>query len=181
MMKNQPWKINKDNGSDKYECLQGSINDEKLQILTDRGYKVVNWSFDSEDSLGATANQSKASYDKLAKEFPKPQISLNHEPVQTTADDVAPYAINLLQNAGYKLISLPECLGFGTSTESFYQSVGKPSTRDVSELITYLFLWDFSIDLTICWILATFFSLQTNPELMELCRYTKVLVWFSFW
>ncbi len=40
---------------------------------------------------------------------------------------VLPYVIDRLQAAGYRLVTLAECLG-----EAPYQSVGSPGTPDVS-------------------------------------------------
>jgi hypothetical protein len=56
-------------------------------------------------------------------------ISLNRRSqlsAERTAYEVIPYAIEKLQNAGYQLVTLAECLG-----EQPYQSVGAPSARDV--------------------------------------------------
>lgn len=46
---------------------------------------------------------------------------------ETTAHQVLPYAIQKLQAAGYRLVSLSECTGLPA-----YQSVGSPGVRDVS-------------------------------------------------
>ncbi|OAV95795.1 hypothetical protein PTTG_02997 [Puccinia triticina 1-1 BBBD Race 1] len=110
----------------------GAYNDQSLEILRKRGYIVANWSFDSEDAVGATPEQSMESYKQLAKIFPASQITLNHETYQTTAKRVTPYAVPLLQKAGYKLVHVSECLGTGTNMADLYQWVGKPSARDSS-------------------------------------------------
>ncbi|MBW0472072.1 hypothetical protein O181_011787 [Austropuccinia psidii MF-1] len=110
----------------------GSIADHNIRILKSRGYKIINWSFDSEDSIGATPQKSKSYYDQVAKAYPEPQIALNHETYETTASQVIPYAIAVLQKSGYRLVSLTECLGLGNKTEDLYQAVGKPSQRDNS-------------------------------------------------
>ena len=47
----------------------------------------------------------------------------------TSSTQVLPHAIDVLQKAGYKLVTLAECLG-----EQPYQHVGSPSPRDVSSL-----------------------------------------------
>ncbi|GAA5881625.1 hypothetical protein JCM16303_005515 [Sporobolomyces ruberrimus] len=105
----------------------GSYDSESLQVLRDRGYTVVNWSFDSGDSAGKSPSSTISSYKKLAQSYPKPQISLNHETYKGTAEKVVPSVVPMLVNKGYKLVTVAECLGV-----SPYQSIGKPSKRDSS-------------------------------------------------
>ncbi|KAI9607430.1 hypothetical protein H4Q26_005952 [Puccinia striiformis f. sp. tritici PST-130] len=87
----------------------GSYDQKSLGILKERGYVVANWTFDSGDA-----------------------ITLNHETYQTTAEKVIPYAVPLLQKAGYRLVHMSECLGTGTNINDLYQWIGKPSERDAS-------------------------------------------------
>lgn len=111
----------------------GSYNEQNLQVLLKRGYKVINWSFDSGDSSGVSAEDTKKAYKTLSEQNPiTPQISLNHETHSSTAFDVTPYAVNVLQKVGYRLVSVSECLGLGTSLSDYYQYVGKPTERDDS-------------------------------------------------
>lgn len=110
----------------------GKINDNNLRILKERGYKVINWSFASRDADGASPSESKNSYDQVAKQYPSPQIALNHETHESTVTDVTPHAISVLQKAGYKLVNVAECLGLQSTSDQFYQSVGQPGTRDSS-------------------------------------------------
>ncbi|GAA5824782.1 hypothetical protein JCM5353_004442 [Sporobolomyces roseus] len=105
----------------------GSYSSEALKVLKNRGYTVVNWSFDSGDSSGKSPSSSIASYKKLAQSYPKPQLSLNHETYKGTAEKVMPQVVPMLINKGYELVTVAECLGV-----SPYQSVGKPSKRDSS-------------------------------------------------
>ncbi|KAH9821208.1 hypothetical protein DFH28DRAFT_923625 [Melampsora americana] len=112
-------------------ALKRSINESNLRILRERGYKVINWSFDSRDADGVSPSESKSSYDQLAKQYPSPQIALNHETHESTVTDVTPHAISVLQKAGYKLVNVAECLGLQSTSEEFYQSVGQPEERDV--------------------------------------------------
>ncbi|KAF9036841.1 chitin deacetylase [Panaeolus papilionaceus] len=90
-----------------------------------RGQALVNWDFDSQDSLGASAQTSKNLYNTLANNHPNTILALNHETIETTAHQVVAYAIQRLQSAGYRLVTVAECLG-----KSPYQSVGQPSPRD---------------------------------------------------
>ena len=57
----------------------GSYNDLVRKVAYARGQKLVIWDFDSGDSTGATAAQSNAAYDKVAKKHPSTVLALNHE------------------------------------------------------------------------------------------------------
>lgn len=57
----------------------GEYNDNVRQVAAKRNQKLVNWSFDSGDSVGKTAAQSNALYDKLVKDHPSSVLALNHE------------------------------------------------------------------------------------------------------
>lgn len=80
---------------------------------------------DSGDSLGKSESYSEGEYRKQADNYPEPGIGLNHETVRSTADDVVPKAIELLKGAGYRLVSVSECLGLEP-----YEYVGGRSERD---------------------------------------------------
>lgn len=81
----------------------------------------------SEDSLGASAQESKAKYDTIISEHPDTILALNHETIVTTSQEVIPYAIQKLKAAGYSLVTLAECLG-----QEPYQWVSTPQVKDVS-------------------------------------------------
>jgi len=89
----------------------GQYNDTNVRILKQRGYSTIDWSLDAGDALGETPEYSKAQYDAQAALFPAPGVSLMHETINTTAYEVLPYAIEVLQAAGYQLVTLPVCLG----------------------------------------------------------------------
>lgn len=110
----------------------GQYKQQNLDILKQKGYTVLEWSFASGDADGASAKDSKKKYAKLAKNFPNPQLTLNHETIKTTSQQVIPYAVPLLIKAGYRLVSLAECLDISNKTEDLYQWVGKASPRDNS-------------------------------------------------
>ena len=106
------------------------------------------WDFDSEDGVGATAEQSKKKYSDAANRHPSTLLALNHEPQASTAYalisasklcsgthrssplpnrfDVLPFAIDVLKRAGYHLVTLAECVG-----QDPYQWVGNPQTPTV--------------------------------------------------
>jgi peptidoglycan/xylan/chitin deacetylase (PgdA/CDA1 family) len=105
----------------------GEYNDLVREVASVRGQTLVNWDFDSGDSVGKTAAESNKAYDDLAKAHPSTILALNHEVYQQTAQVVVPHAIATLQKAGYKLVTVAECLG-----RPAYQSVGPPAIRDAS-------------------------------------------------
>jgi len=87
-------------------------------------------------------------YQDIANQHPSSILALNHETSDSTAYalisdsiplagthrssplpnrfDVLPFAINVLQQAGYRLVTLAECVG-----QNPYQSVGSPQTPAV--------------------------------------------------
>ncbi|CAE6399164.1 unnamed protein product [Rhizoctonia solani] len=98
----------------------GSYNDNVRNVAGVRGQKIANWDFDSRDSAGASAADSKRLYDEIIAQRPSTILTLNHETYRTTAYEVIPYAIQ-------KLVTLAECLG-----EQAYQNIGSPQTPDDS-------------------------------------------------
>jgi len=105
----------------------GNYNQLVLDASGVRGQGVVIWDLDSQDSLGASADTSKGVYNDVANRHPSTILPLNHETIETTAHQVLPYAIQRLQGAGYRLVTLAECLGLPA-----YQSVGAPSAPDAN-------------------------------------------------
>ena len=57
----------------------GEYNNDVRQVPADRNQKLVNWSFNSGDSIRATPAESNAAYDKLVKDHPSSVLALNHE------------------------------------------------------------------------------------------------------
>lgn len=87
---------------------------------------------DSGDSTGHGASYSENEYRKQANQYPAPGIGLNHETYKATAEEVVPQAIDVLQSAGYKLVSIAECLDLEP-----YEYVGGKTGRDVSGMRHY--------------------------------------------
>lgn len=54
-------------------------------------------------------------------------MALNHETYAGTANDIVPTVVPKLLAAGYKLVTVAECLG-----QHPYQSVGKAGKRDAT-------------------------------------------------
>jgi peptidoglycan/xylan/chitin deacetylase (PgdA/CDA1 family) len=106
----------------------GNYNDLVRDAAGLRGQSLVTWDFDSQDSLGASVAKSKSLYNGVISRHPSTILALNHEVYETTVHQVLPYAISRLQNAGYRLVTLSECLG----GKAPYQSVGPRGTRDSS-------------------------------------------------
>jgi len=105
----------------------GNYNSLVQQVAAQRNQSLVLWDFDSGDSTGSTPAQSEAAYDTLIKKKPNTILALNHEPIETTAHQVLPFAIKELQAAGYRLVSLAECVNMAP-----YQRTQAPGTRDSS-------------------------------------------------
>ncbi|KAF4594305.1 Carbohydrate esterase 4 protein [Pleurotus pulmonarius] len=105
----------------------GSYNDLVREASAVRGQHIAIWDFDSGDSLGVSAQESKDRYDTIVSEHPSTILALNHETIVTTSQDVIPHAIQKLKAAGYNLVTLAECLG-----QEPYQWVGAPQVKDAS-------------------------------------------------
>ncbi|KAF8637079.1 hypothetical protein AX17_003079 [Amanita inopinata Kibby_2008] len=105
----------------------GSYNDLVRQAAAVRGQQLVMWDFDSRDSDGASVAQQEQNYDDVISQHPDTILALNHETYETTVHQTLPYVIQQLQEAGYRLVTLAECLG-----EEPYQYVSSPSTPDSS-------------------------------------------------
>ncbi|KAL0959087.1 hypothetical protein HGRIS_014385 [Hohenbuehelia grisea] len=102
----------------------GSYNDNVRAAAANRGQKIVNWDLDSGDSVGVSVQESKNRYKEVAQRRPITVLALNHETQQKSVHEVLPYAIAELQKAGYKLVTVAECLGMQP-----YQWVGTPQAR----------------------------------------------------
>ena len=61
----------------------GEYNNIVRQVAANRNQKLVHWSFNSGDSIGATPAESNAVYDKLVKDHPSSVLALNHEVYST--------------------------------------------------------------------------------------------------
>ncbi|KAG8713451.1 Carbohydrate esterase 4 protein [Ceratobasidium sp. 423] len=71
------------------------------------------------------STQSKNDYKALVSKNPNNVLTLNHETITTTVNDVIPYAIAQFKAKGYKMVTVAQCLG-----QSPYKSTGSPSPRD---------------------------------------------------
>ncbi|KAF4571654.1 Carbohydrate esterase 4 protein [Pleurotus pulmonarius] len=89
----------------------GNYNNLVREAASVRGQSLATWDFDSGDSLGVSAQASKNRYNTVAGQRPRTILALNHETVASTAQQVIPYAIQRLHAAGYRLVTVAECLG----------------------------------------------------------------------
>ncbi|KAF8925905.1 Carbohydrate esterase 4 protein [Haplosporangium bisporale] len=102
-------------------------NDKVIDVANNRNQKLVTWDFDSGDNIGVSPEDQKKRFDDLVAKKPINVLAQMHEVYETTAHKVLPYAIKVLQGAGYKLVTVAECLG-----ENPYLRVDTPSARDSS-------------------------------------------------
>jgi len=75
--------------------------------------------------MGSSASQSLQTYQNSCT-FPTPRIALNHDPIASTVNTLAPQAIDLLKGRGYTLNTVAGCLG---ASDLYKESVA-PSARD---------------------------------------------------
>ena len=62
----------------------GSYNDVVREVAANRGQNIVMWDFDSRDSMGASAEESKQAYANRISENPWNVLTLNHETYAST-------------------------------------------------------------------------------------------------
>lgn len=105
----------------------GSYNDLVLEASRVRGQAVVTWDFDSQDSMGASAQQSINLYQQKIQQHPSTIMPLNHETYSSTAYTVIPAVLPKLNAAGYRVVDVATCLGLPK-----YQWTTTPSPRDSS-------------------------------------------------
>ncbi|KAK0482028.1 carbohydrate esterase family 4 protein [Armillaria luteobubalina] len=105
----------------------GAYNSIVTQVAAAHKQNVILWDFDSGDSVGETAANSEKDYDALVAKHPSTILTLNHETVETTSTTVLPRALDDLIAAGYKLVTVAECLGMQP-----YLSIGAPGVQDAT-------------------------------------------------
>lgn len=103
----------------------GEHNDNVSKVAARLGETIVNWNVDSGDALGHTIQQQKDEFTQAVNKNMRSIISLQHDVHPTSVYDVLPHAIKTLQDAGYTLVTIAECIG-----EAPYHSVGQPQQRN---------------------------------------------------
>ncbi|KAJ6459008.1 chitin deacetylase [Mycena sanguinolenta] len=105
----------------------GNYNDDVLSVMSSRGQSAAMWDTDTGDADGNNVTTSEGVYDQVANANLPNALILEHETEKTTAEQLVPYAINLFQSKGYKLVTLADCIGAQP-----YQAVGVAQQRDAS-------------------------------------------------
>ncbi|PPQ78834.1 hypothetical protein CVT24_002381 [Panaeolus cyanescens] len=105
----------------------GSYNQQVLDVSRERGQADVIWDLDSRDSMGASVQESINIYNNMINQRPLPNgkiLALNHETRDTTVFQVMPAVLQRLKQAGYRMVTVAECLG-----KQPYRSVKAPEAR----------------------------------------------------
>ncbi|CAK5268873.1 unnamed protein product [Mycena citricolor] len=106
----------------------GYYNDLVRSVAGETGKHIIIWDFDSGDSTGSSATASEKAYDNQIAKHVNNFLALNHETEGHTdcvsVNQVMPYAVNALKKAGYKMITVAECIGVTP-----YYNVGTPGNR----------------------------------------------------
>jgi peptidoglycan/xylan/chitin deacetylase (PgdA/CDA1 family) len=105
----------------------GDFNDNVRAISFARNQSLAMWDQDTQDADGASVSFSESVYTNAVNQNVNTMLVLNHETLATTADQVLPFAINLLKSHGYKLVTLAECLGVEP-----YAAIGVPQSGTFS-------------------------------------------------
>lgn len=105
----------------------GDYNSNVQNIAFSRGQNLALWDWDTGDADGNTTSQSEAVYNQVANGHLSNALILEHETEESTANTLVPYAINLFQSKGYKLVTLAQCLGVQP-----YAAVGVPQQQTSS-------------------------------------------------
>ncbi|KAJ3148201.1 hypothetical protein HDU86_007549 [Geranomyces michiganensis] len=91
---------------------QGLISPAQIKQIAAFGYKIINWSIDTEDSLGATAKKSESiiakELDQVKQQHP---VILNHEVLGPTVKKVIPWFIDQGYAKKFNWVTVAECLG----------------------------------------------------------------------
>ncbi|KAF6749388.1 carbohydrate deacetylase [Ephemerocybe angulata] len=105
----------------------GGQNSNVLSTMRGLNYKVVTWNLDSEDWNGLSVSASQNKFNSLGAD-PK-IIPLEHDALQSTAQQLGPWIANWAKNKGLKAVTLSECLGESIPGGQ-YEQVGGATPRD---------------------------------------------------
>jgi len=106
----------------------GATNDLVLSAANARNQSIILWDFDSEDTLGRSAASTKGLYDDFIAKKVSNALALNHSISNSTVHEVIPYALEKLSAAGYKFVTVSECLGIPAYQAVQAQGVKDPAT-----------------------------------------------------
>ncbi|KAJ8090193.1 hypothetical protein PM082_018783 [Marasmius tenuissimus] len=107
----------------------GNYNDLVRQVAAARGQTIVNWDYDTQDAAAVmpSPDERVENYRKLIEQHPSTILALNHEVKKETVQIVMPKVVNMLKDAGYRMVTVAECLGMQP-----YQKIESPQTPDAS-------------------------------------------------
>ena len=105
----------------------GDYDEDNLRVLASRNYSVVPlWDLVAGSGTGTSIPLTQQRYTEAAATYPTPHMALSHEQ-DVSAADYLPGVVRQLTQAGYRLVTVAECIGVPA-----YQWVGEPQERDVS-------------------------------------------------
>ncbi|CAE6455340.1 unnamed protein product [Rhizoctonia solani] len=102
----------------------GEYSQVTQEVAGSLGQIIVTWDLDSGDADGASVDQSLQTYTQRINQRPSSILTLNHETHSSTANELLDEIIRLLQNAGYNLVTVAECVGMDP-----YLLQGQPSNH----------------------------------------------------
>ncbi|EKM76645.1 hypothetical protein AGABI1DRAFT_115728 [Agaricus bisporus var. burnettii JB137-S8] len=102
----------------------GNYNSLVQEVAASLGETVAMWDLDSGDTTNKDVVYQMEQYDDAVNRKAKNVLSLQHDIKSESIYIVLPYAIRKLQAAGYRLVTLAECLG-----EQPYSKIGSPQQR----------------------------------------------------
>ncbi|KAG9304779.1 hypothetical protein G9A89_016809 [Geosiphon pyriformis] len=114
--------------------FEAGIDDDRVRsIVGGLGYKMVGWNIDPADAFENEDNldKQKEAITEQMNLYPSlaPHIILNHDPLPMTTNDLVPWEIDNLLNAGYKFKTVGECLG-DSDPDSWYKEISPPEEVD---------------------------------------------------
>jgi peptidoglycan/xylan/chitin deacetylase (PgdA/CDA1 family) len=92
----------------------GATSATSLAVLGRMGYQVINWSIETLDTEHNDAAKSVRAYDQvLRRANPRKEgfIALEHDPVKSSATQLIPRVLPLIQKYGFRPVTVAECLG----------------------------------------------------------------------
>ncbi|RIB03169.1 CBM Family 18/Carbohydrate Esterase Family 4 protein [Gigaspora rosea] len=102
----------------------------KSAILAKGMDKIVMWDVDPQDSIaGVTESQCEATFDKETSDL-NSHIVLNHDRVENTVNQLAPYEISQLIKNGYKFDTVAGCTGDSDPKNWYNVDTGSFGTKD---------------------------------------------------
>ncbi|ORX89134.1 glycoside hydrolase/deacetylase [Basidiobolus meristosporus CBS 931.73] len=91
----------------------GAYTPESLELMKSLGYQVIYWNLDSLDWKNRDSNQVREIYVNALKgaDASKHQFLALHHDIHPYSVDIAAELIDMVTNAGFRIVTVPECLG----------------------------------------------------------------------